>query len=487
MAVYYKRYFRNRYIDMAMIALYLFFIVPFILVAFYAGPSADDFSNLHHTLSSEGNTFFGKAIYASVDTYMKWQGTYFGNAFTFIGGAIYHYGGLAALRCEYIINILFFFTSCTYFFWRLVGMVFTASRQRIRITLLIATIFNLMILHGFDVSEVFYWHTGLGMYTIPLSCALLSIGIALKHSISIIDMVVAITLAVAASGGALDISAFVTGSLCLIVAYRICTTKKMHQTAYVFIAALIGSLINVIAPGNYVRHAVISDEFPVLGSFKYGVVNTFEAQWEYVGNGTIIIVFCLCICLYNMLKEQERIKYINPFLLMLILFWGSVIIDFPVYLGYSLATFPLRVLFVRRVTMVIFFIVWALNLTGWISKRLGEELAYKKEFIAVVIGLVVVSFALIFPQNVWTTVNPFKMWHDLCINESLTAYKDTNDYILNELKAGNNTDVVISVDAYDTLGYLKSIGLTGDPNYWVNTEVAAYFQNKSVVFYLNAQ
>ena len=88
---------------------FFFMLVPYLLTATYANPSADDFSNLIGTMSQTGSSFLEKAIKQSVHIYVVWQGTYTGNFLTAFGGLIYYKSGVWGLHLEYMVNILIFF------------------------------------------------------------------------------------------------------------------------------------------------------------------------------------------------------------------------------------------------------------------------------------------------------------------------------------------------------------------------------------------
>lgn len=84
------------------------------------------------------------------------------------------------------------------------------------------------------------------------------------------------------------------------------------------------------------------------------------------------------------------------------------------------------------------------------------------------------------PTDSWNSVTPFRIYTDLMYG-NLRAYENTNLIIVNQLQAGKNQDVTIHVPSYDTMGYMHGIGLTSDSSFWVNTSVASYFGDKSVV------
>ncbi len=405
-------YFKKNFIGTISVVCFLFIFLPYIIVATYAGPSADDFSNLNNTLSQGGSSFLVNAVRASIYTYKNWQGTYFGNTATFIGGAIFHYGGMTALHIEYVLNIFIFFASCLYLFWTIFGHIFQSFSKRFNSTFLLTSLFCLMVLYDYDVSEVFYWHTGLAIYTLPVSFTLLSIAIVLKKNVTKKEIFIAAILTVFAAGGSLLVSAFVTGTIMLIVIYKSYEEKKVDKTVICFLTALIGSLTNTLAPGNFIRHARLSDDFPVFSSIRYGLVNTFKALWEYVGNGTVILILCACLLLFNSLKES-RIKFINPVLLMLLLYIGSAIIEFPLYLGYAAGGMLTRCLFVRKTSMALFMTISALNLTGWISRRTKSGFSFSHEYVTIIISLFFVASVSVFPHDCWDNTKPFKIWNDI--------------------------------------------------------------------------
>lgn len=473
----------NAYLACSII-LFVLVILPYLIVATYASPSADDFSNLLVTFRSTGATFWEKAVDASIECYKTWQGTYTGSFICFTAGYIFYKFGLFGLHLEYICNICLFFLAI----WCVMFSVFNRfnieCKKIFSWTFITTSVIVFAILYDFDVSEVFYWHTGLSVYTVPLSVSLFVIAILLKERIKNWEIIVASLLGIIAAGGALDISAFVCGTSLLISFFKCIKNKQIDKSSMVFLATFLGAVINAAAPGNYVRHKVISDQFPIWNSIKYSCSGIVKALWDYSGNGTIILLIILGLFLFNKLKKAN-FTYVNPILLAVLLFIGLVIIDFPIYLGYASGNdFPLRVEFVRRVSMSIFLFALILNTMGWFAKKSEKELQCSIENYIAVVVMTVIALSTCAPSGCWDGIKPFKIYSDIYFNSTkqrLTQFEEATRTVLTTLENSVGQDVIVRVPDYNSLGYLKSIGLTVDPGYWVNVGLAEYYGSNSVI------
>lgn len=467
--------------------LYFFMIFPYFKVAFFANPSADDFSNLYSTLHYSGQSFLEKAIRQSWHTYETWQGTYFGNFLTYAGGIIYYRFGLLGIHLEYVLNILLFYCALFSFSYVLSKKIFESSKSVYTLAFILASLISFMILYDFDVSEVFYWHTGLCMYTVPLSISLFVFAILIKRNVSNAYLLIGSVLSFIAAGGSLDISAFVCGVSLLLFLYRSRKINGVDKTIVVFLVGIIGAFFNVLSPGNYDRHDLITDQFPVWNAIQYSNAGVFRNLCTFVQNGTIVFFIILCILLFGKLRTSN-ILFVNPVLLMITLYAGLVIIDFPVYLGYAGDYFPLRCEFVRKVASTIFLCIVLINATGWIAKKTESCFVFSMEFISALIISLFLALHVCVPIGALDTVKPFKIYNDIYFNSidhRLTNYEETNNMIISELQMEMDQDVVINVTSYDTLGYFKSLGLSSDSSNWVNVALASYFGNNSIVFNIN--
>lgn len=478
-------YSKNRIVTMGLAILCLLsVIIPYLLVAFYAGPSADDFSSLYSTLCQPGSNFFVKAIRLGLDGYFTWQGTYFVWVLGLLAGSIFHYGGTFALHIEYIVGILFFFFSVAFVIYKFVRNLNLIKRFTIIISLILSSCISIIILYNYDVSEVFYWHSGATAYTIPLSISLIVVGLILSQHFDRKTIIIASLLAFLACGGPLSIAAFTCECTFLVAIYRLHIFKKIDSSMIVFAVAFAGALINTLAPGNYIRHTAASGStsLPIVQSITYSLVSNLKSFWDFFKNGKILVVFLVCILLFNTLKKS-KIEFINPAVVTILFYVCSAVIDFPVFLGYGKTWYyPLRCQFVRNVTMTFYVFVIAINLTGWVACKCLCVVKVSRELMIGIVATIIIMLGFKLSQDSWESIIPLKMYSDLLNNDSLKEFESVNDYIIYTLKNAGYKDVIIRVPSYSRCGYLKSIGLTADSTHWINVGAANYYGNKSVVF-----
>ena len=473
----------NIYLAGAVI-LFLVVLFPYLYVATYASPSADDFPNLSAVLEKSNKSFLGKTISQSINVYQSWQGTYSGSFLCSLGLGIFYKFGILGLHLEYVGNICLFFVAL----WCVIKNFFKklefSPKGTFALAFITTSLMAFIMLYDFDVSEVFYWLTGLAVYTLPLSFSLFTVAILMNEKISARELVIASILGFIAAGGSLNISAFICGVTLLLGFYKFMKNKRIDRSVIVFLIIFVGTIINVAAPGNYVRHEMISNSFPIWISLKYSCMDVLKALWGYIENGTIMLLILLSTLLYNKLKEAKVI-FINPILLAVVLFMGSVIIDFPVYLGYAGASLPLRCVFIRRVTLTIFLFAMILNIIGWLAKRNEKYIQFSPENCIAIVMFSIIALKFFVPSGNLEAIKPFKIYYDIyyeSIDHRLSSYEEVTNLTLSILENSVGQDVVINVPNYDSLGYLKTLGLTSDPTYWVNVGVAKYYGNNSIVF-----
>ncbi len=473
---------KQRILILISVLVFLILLVPYLFASFCACPSADDFSNLSRALSQKTNSFTINALFASINVYFGWQGTYTATFLSIWGAAIYWYGGLVALRIEYVFSILFFSFSVGFVLYEFMEVFDFQKPKRINYCIASTSVFIFIALYNYNVCEIFYWHTGIAAYTVPVSFSLLTIGLIVKENYRWRDMVLSLLLALLSAGGALDISAFVTGSVFLVAVYKAIYKKKIDiLSALTFFVALVGSIINVISPGNFIRHSAFSDEFPVLYAMTLSIKGVINANLEMVKNGTILLIVFICLFMYNKLS-QTHFRFQNPFILGSLLFFGSIIIDFPVFLGYAGGELQLRGVFVRRVSMTLFYFLFSANLTGWIANKIKKRIDYKIKFKLIMGILVAISMFILCAPVYWDSVVPFKIWRDMINPTEIKRFESTNNGIIGTLTNSPNEDVIIYVDSYDDRGYLKGFGLEEDKEFWINKQMSKYFGNKSITF-----
>ena len=134
--------------------------------------------------------------------------------------------------------------------------------------------------------------------------------------------------------------------------------------------------------------------------------------------------------------------------------------------------------------MTLFLFVVMLDTIGWFAQKTDKKICFNIENCIAVIVTVLIALNACVPVGSWDSVKPFKIYNDIFFNsidQRLTTYENTTNMILDTLKTSPGEDVVINIPDYDSLGYLKTLGLLDDATNWVNLGIAEYFGNKSIV------
>ncbi len=449
-------------------------IIPYIIAAFYGNPSADDFTNAVGVLRTEGGNFFVKALRRSSAIYYEWQGTYTGNYLVSFGTAIFHNLGLKGLRLEFVAGIAFFFFSISAF----LVCVLKANAKEIELWQILfgCTVVAFAILYRFNVNEILYWHTGLAVYTVPFCFGIIAVGLAFSLDKGWVKTALTAICAFLAVGGSLDISAFVCVTLLLGLIYLVYCKKSFGRVAILFAVAVIGSFINVLAPGNFARHDSLSESFPVFQSLRYAIVGVGLRNWGIVFGVLTPFLVLTVIVLWNNV-ESDRLEFINPILLAVALFCAEIVIDFPVYLGYSSNTFPNRCEFVSRVVAVLYLIVLFVDYIGWYKKKNQTVIQFNKQYVVLVALVVIMAITPFASEYAFENYFPFRIYNDMATGE-LDRYRRGNDVILSALENAHGEDVVVDIYEYSLdVDYIQSMRLRSDPEYWVNAGTAMYYEN----------
>lgn len=472
--------FINKIRENKCLFLLLVIVIPLLIACFYANLSADDFSNFNVVNNQEN--ILKVAIDGTVKFYMNWQGTYFSYFIHCLLSKICIIGGQRVLQWIMFFNVMLFVCALCFFWLAVLKRYLTIlSNKTVKMVVFIMTTLSIMVLlYGNNPCENLYWLSGIVTYTLPLSMALIALGcIAIDNKTAIWGGIAAIM----ASGGSLSVSAFLcVFSLLLCFNYAV-KYKKLPIGTIVFLVGTIMSMVNACAPGNFIRHGAFSEHYNISQTIFGAAINVLTLFGEFASNGTLAVLLILTIFFVNQ-ETISEINYLNPILTIIFLFLGNIIICFPVNLGYSLAvgsSYPLRVAFVNRLAMFITCSILVFNIYGWINKQFQiNEITLREKWILLLIMLISIS-GIVKPDSKYSFI-PWKIYCDLADGD-LVKYKETNAAIFSKLEnADFQDDVVISVSDYDTLGYLKGIGLVADESNWCNVEVAQYYNINSVVF-----
>lgn len=462
----------------------LLIIIPVIIYAGFSMPAADDFSNAVYVSTCKGGSSFAyTALTCTIASYYE-IGGYFFSAFLNYFFSPFLRTGIAGLRIfNALVNILFF----TSLFCFIRSFSVKIARSSKTVAIIIYSMLVFIIVNGHSNSEVYTWYCVLVGYVLPISVMLFSLSILIDCVTSKRESklyIPASVLAFLASGSSLNVAALNCGLFFLIGAYALLCLGKKKEPIVAFSCALGGAIINVVAPGNYARHSAYSAENNVLKAISIATKHTVHGMKERVQYSPYlaILLFMLVLCLVYIDFSGRDEKYLNPFIAGIVLLLGIMIVNFPVALGYLTAEFPDRCVFVQDITFYILSYMWIYNFAGWLKTNCKDFIFTPANGVCIgVCIMITLVFALCnYSLSEYATAKMYKS----ISNRKLMEYVDYEEGILNEIEQSDESDVVIKRKKRKDIPFFKSLGITGDPDFWVDFYIGKYYgKNKLTVIY----
>ena len=462
-------------------AVILFFLFAYLLAAFFVVPAGDDFTNALSFIGINNEVgFLSQAISQTIETYMNWQGTYTGVFYTYYM-AWFVRGGYIALRLECFFVILLFFI-VFYFLFKEVTRLFCAESFCLSVFFYVC--FILWTFPKLAVDSTFYWHTGIGVYTIPLIFAACSIIVAMKWQRIEIGKGVFVFGCICAflgAGGALQISAIQCAILLLFVCIHCINEKKIgfKRSDWIFLSAFVGSILNTVAPGNFVRKETsIDNEFGVIQALVDSALSVMKVIVSDFTNIYYLIIVVLILIVGGQLAKSNNLEYKHPFLFSVYIGCSLIIMDFPVKLGYgSWDYWPTRSRFIEKICIVVTLIAIILYWSGWLYRK--NILIINKQSYGMITLILAVMLLANFNISEMKSSFPLKIYKEW-VKGNLDNYRDESEYILEQIENSQIGDVYVDKTAPDTLGIYYGMCISPDKTYWVNDAVAKWYGVDSV-------
>ena len=452
--------------------------LPIIIGCFYALPAADDFTNGVGWRRAES----GLVLYLLdklKTTYMTWQGTYLG--IILAGIPIYDIGGLVGLRIWLLLSAILFVVSLILALSSFYSY-FQISKDSITLILTTLICIFFYLFNKNELGETFFWFTSVCVYTVPISCSLFSFYFYFKYRKKPTRgaLTGGIIFAFMGAGGALDVAALFCSLYVLGILYQVVVSRKVDRSVWMSLAAVMGALINLWAPGNYARHERIDSEMRVMKSFAQSIGRMLNRLSGDFRLGFLLLLFLVVFVLgYKKLKDIQ-ISFRYPGFVTLYSFLALIAMDYPVVLGYSGASFPSRCEFVELLGVAIYVTVNAFYWAGWCARK--ECFQFNKTVLFVLIIVCFLPLSRYMNIDEMMSLTTCKMYLHLASGD----YKRVDrieESIVEQISSSmdKNVTVMIPGDGPNTWTNLQRIGLTEDPEYWINQGVSKYFEKESIV------
>lgn len=459
-----------------LIVLLLVSVLPVIIMAFLGLPLGDDFANW--TSLHTANRSFLQCIDYVKYVYNNWQGTYTGSLLCSI--PVYKSIGLVGIRLEYLITVILFVLCFTALISKLCERAGYDKTQ----TLVVLLLGQFYLLNCSYIREVFYWHTGIAVYTIPLVLTLFTLKLFIECK-GWKETMTASLVAFIAAGGALNVTALLCVMLLsFIIVERINAEKllKWETKYFIFIIAVLGGVVNATAPGNFVRAKAFSENVSIVTGLVGALLRAHVLIKTSVMEvwGIFLALTAFGISYYSAEKTGHRCK--RP-LIVIILGWMTLVItDFPVMLGYHIGAdseraMPGRCYFVERLAFVLVVLIVSAYIGVYVKKNCELRLS-KEWFFGAGITVALLLYLVVSPSE----IVQLRMTKSL-LSSRLYSWIDSQERILVEAKndASDTLLFTIEEDLFPEDSYVPSLGLESNPYGLENVEFATFFEKKEVV------
>ncbi|MBE5793196.1 MAG: hypothetical protein E7323_00745 [Clostridiales bacterium] len=353
--------------------------LPLYAISVYNHPYYDDYSfsaDVHQVWQETGSlsAVLRQAIQSAKETRQNWQGNYTGTLLTNVQPGIFS-------ESLYFVASLILLTAFLLCGWFFLGTVFGQKGlglDRWQVFILCCLTLSLLLQLMPDSGEAWYWFNGgvgnVFIYSLMMLFAALAVRMwkAESKAKTALLTVALVLLAVVLGGGSYGGGLF---SLCLLATALLWSLVKKQKRGFLLaIAALVLALCflySMSAPGNNKRALMINNTSSpvkaVIQSFYYGVA--------LMGSYTtlaLVGVTGLLVPFFWKAAKQSTWKFSHPWLVLaLIICLYCTQLTPPLFSGVHIGGG--RIVNTYFISYVIFFLLYAFYLTGFVQKHLPQE------------------------------------------------------------------------------------------------------------------
>lgn len=489
----------------------LILALPLLFGAGYTYPSADDF--IIENGSLEYANMLGPVrghLYGAYNYFTQWQGTYVSNFILFTLLPFSRFG-LNGFRIVMVMIALFFVCSLYFMVNAVINFAQASeaerdkhSGQNQKLFLYAVLLFAALGLPGTWIGkEVFYWYTAALVYMIGISSLFVSLGCFLMANCREKNRgyyICSMLFGFAASGTSLEVVAFVCSWHLIALLIMILSTefgrKKLHfWNICPFLASFCGALINAASPGGLRRNRFEMEEAGVnygvidaiKDTFKWQKIELSEILHDPVFIALVVIVLLICIAFKVRAAEKERpVTWIGVFLVVCGVLVSDFLCIFPVVLGYhggGLSTDRTKYVADLEIRFSLLFAV--IYIAQYILQILSAKGKLNKTFYLIsTLGGVLVCIGGFLLLNNQSEDKSFGYSFELIrefSNGTVQEVFSLRKEVLDTLEAAEDgTDVYLKMPPMPPTRVTYSQGITTDPGYQVNKDVASLYNLNSV-------
>lgn len=300
-------------------ALLVLSVAPYLWLAAYAHPVADDYC---YAAKSAGQTLWQW----SMGEWLYWNGRYASNLLMIHGPLTWSGNMLAGYRLMPLVLIALTFLGAWFLLRRLTRHALSSPQELLAVLCFLLLYLNLMP----DLGEGFYWYTGAITYQLGSILLLLHLGLLVpangngvaRGALFLLNAVLAVVVV-----GMDEIHMLLM--LCLHVVrtvWLIANRKQAWGAVFLLLAVIGGSLLMYLAPGNAVRAAMFADTHRLWWSLGMSALQSLRFIGAWLLSPALLVFGVLYIPLHRwlcgripgflaLLRTPPWIAALLPFLL----------------------------------------------------------------------------------------------------------------------------------------------------------------------------
>lgn len=353
---------------------YILSLIPLAIISVYNYPSADDFTNTYETHQIWLQTksvfaVFAEAFFRMCDEWMTWRGSFFASFLSALSPNLWG-------EKMYIITPWIALTTLSigtgYFLYVVFERVFKADKYISRSA--IALILFVMVQCTTGGVEAFYWYSGAINYTFTHAVSMffygLLISLMFKAEKKNTGMLIIVSIFGFLLGGGNQMT-MLNVAIVVIVIVLLKGWKKNKKIWIPIICFAVGFVINISAPGNFVRASSASGMNPlkaIMVSFHYCLEYCVD-QWT---DWPVVLLLIALIPLLGRIVKNTDFVFKYP---LVVVFFGycmvSAMMTPPLFAVGNIGAGRLQAL---TFTMYILVIVLCEGYAiGWLQKKIKRD------------------------------------------------------------------------------------------------------------------
>lgn len=490
-----KRWITPKTLAVFLTIVYILSLAPLLLIGWYNYPSADDYTignNCRQAWLSTHNLFgvIGAGIIRAVEDWLEWMGYFTSNFLMAIPPS--SFGERFYVLTVWIMLAMLSF-STIYLLKNIFVKVFDADKYVSHCVSMVVLLVTVQCMVG--RVEAFYWYCGAVNYMFVHGMSLFFYGLLIsaiyaKGKRRIADLVGAALLGFFTGGGNQLTALNVAVILLVVIGFISYKRKWKEYRGFAFPIGMffLGFLLNVAAPGNWVRAEGANGMNPVkaiLVSFYY-CLDYCLGEWL---SWPVIVLIIILIPLFWHMAERTKFRFQYP---VIVVFFGYCVVS-------AMMTPPLfavgniEAARLQALTFTMYILVLALcvgYVTGWTRKRVEKNIRIVKETrverekfsvneIWCIVGCVLlVGFASVITVIPEPHYFSFSSAMTDLVNGNAQDYGEALEKRMEQYHSGEKNIIVEPLPCQPELLYFSDI--KEDPEDWENRGICRFYGLESV-------